>query len=574
MRDFAETRDRYFSTSVEHTCLADWRLLISVWLLVITWIFLVLFYFVPTDYARDIFFYSDTFVSTQIVAHGSIPSAPTAEYINSWGKIITRTKLAAFPLLLSVLSMVTDVDINAFYLYIPTFVLSGMVFLIFFRDLEIPPIQRHLLAAAAGVATPATVMYTLSTVGLGRVLLYISVYIIYITFKNIRSQKPHTLLIYLIPLSLCIVTLFYWYPPHYGKIMLFSGLLVISSLHRGQIRAGIVVVFMIGIILLLQILEMSLTVYSHYILLAIAGIGTLSFTLPTGGNTAPLPTSLPPEYNSLLPLVVLFPLAVYGGLVVIHTAWIKVIHHNETSVSPPSQFAIFAVFWGAGIFLFSVIYLASSTAFLIGRPYLFALPVLFLGTGTAVSRISSLDIRLSTGACLLLLTLVLISTGLQAASTGVAIHSYEPGQPAMQEWITEYDPGLIYTDTVRGAPLAANGYFDVIYPETEEHLLAMFYKDNYSVFTTAVEKRDADAVLLSRSMVTEGLFAAYQTNQPMSDSQYQLRISDSSRVYHSGRHSLVIPTNRNASRRGIGRSSSRDKPNFSETPKRFATLFS
>lgn len=536
---------------------SDWRLLASCWGFAIAGVFLSLSYFAPTDYYRDIFFYADAFVSSQILAQGSVPPQPISEHFNSWGKIGTRTKLPVLPLLLAMYAMITELPVNAFYLYVPAFLFSGAVFLMFFRTLPIPPLEQHLLAAAAGISMPATVTYTVNTVGLGRGLLFFSCYLIYRTARNVFSGERRNILVYQIPLLLCLVSLFYWYPPHYGKVALISGCLIVAATAGGRARTGVLVLPVVAAVLLLQVVQIPIVAYRHYLVLVIAQIATLSFTVPIGGNTAPLSTSLSSGYYSLLPLIVLLPLGLYGGVTVLRAAWTRIARGEKTQTSLPDAFTVFVVCWGVTVLLISAAYLASATAFLISRPYLFALPVIYLGAGVAVARLTVSRPRTSTCLCLAVLALVLSATALQAASTGVGIHTYEPGQRATQEWVSEYDPGVLYTDTVRGAPLAAEGYFDAIYPENETQLWAMFYGSSYTNFTATVAERDADAVLLSRGMVTEGLFAVQQTNRPMDADPYRLRIDASSRVYHDGRRSIVVPTETNAHSRNTSNASGR-----------------
>lgn len=540
VREAAHIEKRDVVTQIK--CRSDWRVIASCWLLVLTSMLLLITHFAPTDYYRDIFFYADTFVTSRILVTGHIPVQPTADHFNSWGKIGTRIRLPVLPLLLSIFSSVTGMSINYFYIYFPSFLFIGIMFLLFFKRLSLPPFQAHLLAAAGGVAFPATVTYTMNVVGLGRGLVVFSCYLIYHTARNVFEREHRTVLLFQFPLLLCLITLFFWYPPHYAKVVLVSGFLIAGLIWYGRVQIGVLLLPIVASLLFLQIFTQPIIAYQHYLILAIEKIAKLSFASPTGGGTESFGTELPSSYYSLLPLLILLPIGLYGGYHVIRSVIQYLMSKNSGSVTVPPSFAIVAAAWGGCVLLLSVIYLATSTGFLVSRPYLFAIPVIFLGGAVGLQRISLSTPRLGTILCIGVVILVISSAGLQASSPGVSIHTYDPGQRAIQDWVTVYDPGLLYTDTVRGAPLASAGYFDAIYPRNKKQVVNVFYR-NYSVFRTAVNKRDADAVLLSRRMVSEGIFAAQRPNIPMSHTQYQGRITNSSQVYSSGSHVILLPSN-------------------------------
>jgi hypothetical protein len=484
-----------------------------------------------------VFFYADTYVVRNIIEHGYL----TTDSVSSdtrvfWGKAFTRETLPILPLLISVIKVVTNINISTIYTAFPSFIITSFAFILIFRRLRVNTFAVILLGVAAGTATPGTSLYTMAPNGSGRGILYTAVVLLVLFLYSIKSKDSKNTTVLALPIIVCMCVLFQWYPPHYAKLLGIVGVVTVAlSYKRLQQMAALLSIIIIGGQLFVWIFTIPLGPYVHYFTLAVSGLSELQISSPLSGGTdvgtneALKSTAIPHKYYSLLPLILLFPSGVYGGL----HAIIK-ITRDRSKLHP---IELVAVSWGITVLVISVFYLATSTGWLIGRPYLLALPVIFLGAGIGLKqRRKSTQIVIS----LLILLLVLVSLSFQAGSAASEIQTYQPGVAEGSQWAGAYASGNIYGDVKTGAPMASSGEFSARYPREFQGLDRGFYSENYTRFCKHM--RPYHGMILNSQMHRTGFYAAALPRKPMNTSAYEMRNKNSMKVYSNNESRYIIPS--------------------------------
>lgn len=503
------------------------KLGLSVALLSTAFAYFTINYYLPTNYFRDVFFYADAFVAHQILQTGFIPRAPAHPNLNYWGKIGTRINLPILPLFLVVIKTVTGAEIHHLYTLMPSFLVSAGGLYTLSKRTGLAVLPTIVLAVAGGLAATATVFYAISPAGLGRGIVFLTVG--FLTLHLRREAHGRSLddqILFGGALIAVMVGAFFWYPPHFIKIagiVFISGVLVTASRRRFALSVSLSV---IAVLIGLLVIEIPLGAYILYVQTAIVKAVHLNFGLPTGAQKVPYPTAYSPHYYSLLPLAILAPVAIVGGLRAVH----EVVFKDARPVT------LVAVGWGVAVLGISALYLATSSSFLVGRTYLLAFPVMIVGAALALGRSS---VRVQTLLTVGVLVLVLSALFLQVGLSAIQIQSYEPGIADGSQWVGSHVDRNVITDTKRGAPMAADGQFDAVYPRTYDRVRAAFYTESYGRFDRAIDS----PVVLSEGMTEYGLYVMTSKHKPISRSAYETRIRRSNVPYTNGEITLVIPRN-------------------------------
>jgi hypothetical protein len=422
-------------------------------------------------------------------------------------------------------TLTADIKIAYIYTLMPAFLVSAGGFYIISTGMDIRTFPLIVLSIAGGVAASATVVYTISPAGLGRGIIFLTVGVLIIYLQRDESGRSifDQTLFAGVFVSVMLST-FFWYLPHFIKI---SGILilvgVLAAIFQRQFTLSISLT-VIAVLIGLLIFEIPLVTYLSYLKIAITRAIELNFGLPTGANQSPHPTAYSPKYYSLLPLLILAPTAVAGGLLAIR----EVLFRESRSV------AVVAVSWGIAVLSISGLYLATSSSFLVGRTYLLAFPVMVVGAAFAVERTSMKTQTFISGTFLILVFSALF---LQAGLPAVQVQSYEPGIAEGSQWIGSNVNRNVVTDLKRGAPMAATGEFNSVYPQDYPQVQALFYTENYTRFSQSTNR----PVVLSEGMTVYGLYVLKSNHKPISQSAYEVRITRSNVPYTNGEVRLVIP---------------------------------
>lgn len=505
------------------------KLAISILLVTSAAVYLSNFYLVPTNYAREVYFYAEYFVSGEILTTGHLPN--TAPAPSRWGKIGTVNRTPVLPVFLSIYSLVLDVPVSIIYTLFPSVPLVTISMMAVLRRWGLSLPVSALLSGAGAITFPATVVYLVTPRPIGLVLTFSAVLLVVIF--GVQSARQSTTysqhFAYILLISLFFLYKFFRYPPALVSLAVMITIVGVLALAKGRLEnpsewrpVAIVSLLAISVLISLLIFELPLPNYVSKIklvILNVAGQGTIN---PVSAYTGSSPTAYSTAYYSLLPIPILLPLAVVGGVYTIFDLW-----RRWDIVS------IVAVSWGAMTVLKTAIYIITSEGWLVTRGYFFALPVMFLGASRYLrEKRESRQLILASA----LLVVVILMMVLQFSYPPAAIQTYEPGIKSGSQWGGEYVDGPIQTDHKLGSPIAAEGNFNAFYPRTNEYELtrALFY-DDYDKFN----KRVDGFVMYSEGMTEYGLRAGLEYHKPMSDRAYAVRMNKSSRVYTNGEVSIV-----------------------------------
>jgi hypothetical protein len=481
--------------------------------------------FTPTNYFRDVFFYADQRVLKYILSNGQIPNPEVLEFTNYWGKIGSRSKLPIMPLLIFSLHKISGVSASIIYTLGCGFLVNIGIFFILYRRLKLPAIPALLCGTAAGISLPATVLYTVGASSLLKGMLYAGYFFIGLSIHNVlkKNRGAYSLQI-ILPLSIVLVAAFYWYPPNFAMLAAVSAVVVIAPIHK-KAPVGLLATIVLSGFLFMLIFEIPLTSYVYYSEIAIVQFSKLQFALPTSGAGTTIPTSLSRNYYSLLPLPVLFLVATFGGYKAIRGI---IVNKSTDAIS------MLAVIWGIAVIIFSLLYLATASSWLTGRVYTLSQPVLFLGFGIALVQLKTKhQITLSS----ILVTLVLISFVLQAGTPAIQIQTYQPGIETGSQWAGTHSSGPILSDLKGGAPMAAEGNYDAVFPEQYQSGHSIFYTTQIQDYCRAMG--EYDSVFLYDEMSKSGIYFLKQPQKPIPEGLYELRIQYSSKTYSNGEGNLL-----------------------------------
>jgi len=499
------------------------KLSISGFLCTFAFIYFIMNYNIPTTYARDTFFYADFFIANEIISDSTIPLVNEIDFTNRWGKIGNRAKLPILPLLLAIAHLITNLSISSIYVLFPSFVLISVGFYIIIKKYDISLLTTTIIAICGGITAPATVFYTItiSAVVQGMTVLSIALLGVQITHFNKSETNTISRLLFTVIFILLLLFLFYWYPPDY---LIFSGIIFVSGLLLIFKQKGVYlypVLIVASVLIGLQVIELPLPSYLRNFQLAVLQISTLDFANPANANVVSYPTAYSPKYYALIPLAGLIPISLIGGIA-------SFVDYRKDADSA----TIIALSWGIVIVLISGIYLANSTAWLIGRTYFLAFPVIILGAARGLEYINK---KRQIFVSLLLLGLVLVSVVLQAGLPPVQIQSYEPGVKTGSQWAGTYATQNVVTDHKTGAPMAARGDFIAEYPRNYTYARQVYYTEDYKKF----DKNFQGLLVLSKGMTRYGIFVMESAHKPISKTAYQQRVEYSSRIYSNGEVSVI-----------------------------------
>ncbi|WP_211338356.1 hypothetical protein [Haloterrigena salifodinae] len=515
----------------------DWRVAVSTALVLLTVPIIFITILSPTSFYRDVYFYADEYMIRQIISHGEVQSNihmydnPNI-VLDNWGKIATREKLPVLPILLSQLSLVTNLPANLFYIAFPGYIFITLCYFLFFRKIFDNMFLATILSVLGSLAPNIPVNYTMNITIAANGIILLSVYLLYrIISKDSSFVTPMAEIV-----SLCIFStaLFFWYPPHFGVVL--SVLLVIFLLSffidTRQV-VPLLIPISICILTFIQIFEIPLSTYIHYIQISIVRVVSLNIGSPVSGQTSPIPTAIQPQYYSLIPLIILIPLGGYGGVIALkHT--LAVLQHQKFDLVP-----VIAISWGFAILGIALFYLSSGEAFLTGRPFQLSIPVIMLGTAFGLNRVSS---KSKIWACLVLLVLALLMVSsfyLQSSDMRNDIQTYGAGAEESGKWTSSYAQGRLISDIGSGAPSASSGYLNIVHPDNSSELSASFYSSNHSEYNRYIHSKDASGSILSSRMYNKGIFALGLPQRPTDRHVIESRRDQSNTVYSNGNYWIV-----------------------------------
>ncbi|WP_435156753.1 hypothetical protein [Haladaptatus sp. DFWS20] len=480
------------------------------------------------------FFYADDYIIKKIIENGRI-SAQFSQLnrvdlvLRNWGKIKTRENLPILPIFLSELSIISGLQANIFYIFFPGYLFIWGSYFILFRKIVTQGKLAFLLAGLGSIAPNIPVNYTMNVTSVANGIIILSTFLLYRAFENReKSSRPiHELIV--LCLFLCI--LFFWYPPNFGLVLgLVVVLLFISLMIKNRLYVSLLLPIVVGGLIAMQIFEIPLGSYVFYIRTSTVRLLELKLSLPTSGQSSPLPTAISPSYYSLIPLVFMIPLGGYGGLLALKKAVLTLRGRDSDST------AVIAVAWGIAILFVALLYLSSGHSFLIGRPFQLSVPVIMIGVAFAIDRISYRYKRVT---LILIFALVITfssSFHLQATDIRNDIQTYGPGADASGEWINTYASGLLLSDVGSGAPSVGSGYVKIIHPDTYHDLQAVFYAERYGQYEKYISSNNISGTILSERMYRDGIFALGLPQQSINQSALQKRINRSNSVYSNGHY--------------------------------------
>lgn len=487
--------------------------------------------YLSTTFYRDVFFYADEFVVHEILQTGQIVPGAESRLADSplmsenWGKIRSRKNLPILPILMATLTQVTGLSPNIWYIIFPGYVFLWLSYFVFFRCFLRSQRTAFVIAGAGSLAPAIPVIYSLNVTSLSNGLILLSV------FCLAKSLSEHKVQVgWSISIGLFLTCLFFWYPPNFVLVgSLLAVVFVVSLLSDQQVKIELILPLVIVGWMFMQIFEIPLGTYIHYLTTSIVSLSNFQFTLPTGGQTSPVATVIKPNYYSLLALVSLFPLGVYGGLLAMRDSW-------KTSRFREHPYSLVAVCWGIAIFCVSVVYMGTGQSFLAGRPYQLSVPVMVVGVAIASrsrERFGQLAI------IILLVTTVAGSFTLQATDPRAELQTYGPGSEDAGEWGARYLEGTYLSDVKAGAPLAGQGYLQVEHPDSIGNVSPLFYSRQREKFESYVEAKGAEGMVLTRDMRRTGIFASTLPHKPISERAYSIREKYYNKIYSSGDHNYI-----------------------------------
>lgn len=487
----------------------------SVYLIAIEWQ-------IPTNYARNTFFYADYFVADQIVATGYVPADGAFEVTKYWGKINSKLKLPLLPAMLAVLQIVADVPFHSSFTFFPSVLLIAVSFFVLFKRMGVSRLTGIILAVVAGFAVPATPRYPIELYAAITGIMCLGVAVLQMKIDSPPSTGVNRIR-HLVLLVIFMAFLFYWDPE---KFFILSGILGITGIilfaQRERMLPYLILLVASGA-LFIQIFELPLRPYIVQLQSSILSFATLDFSNPLsayagggGGGAEGGGGGQRRPYYSLLPLPVLLPLAAVGGI------------YTLRGINDPSErTSVIAVAWGIIALSLSVVFMIASAGWLAGRSYTFAVPVMILGCARFVKMMRK---YLQYSVSVLLLVLVLSSVLLQLTVPLIHLHTYEPGIEDGADWASTHANSTVITDHKLGAPFAAKGDFDVMFPREDiEMTRGVFYSDDYTEF-----RRHADGpVLVAEGMKSYGVRAA-GARGPIPDGVFDTITGRSNSVYSNG----------------------------------------
>ena len=501
-------------------------------LLSISFIYITVEHNLPTNYFRDTFFYADKFVSDKIILNGQTPDIESINVPNEWGKIGTQVRLPLLPIHLVITHLISGVSISTLYTTVPMFLLMSFALFILCQGMGISILPSTIFALAGGVAAPATAFYTIAFSSVSQAALYLGVIAILIYERQsdpISKTTTHKV-VAAIPLLALSLFLFYRYPPSFLIIILILLFSNIISFLQNRRPLFPIAIFITLLLIGYQVFTIPLPAYVSSFQSVAYQVIHLEFANPSTAGSFSYPTAYSPTRFSLLPLPVLFPLSLLGGALCL----------NE-SRSGSNLASTIAVAWGITAIFVSVIYFANATSWLIGRSFFLALPVLILGAARGTLFLSSRTTQTNLVEVLLpllVLFLVISSVGLQLSSPSSQIKSYEPGIAEGAQWSGSYIEDEITTDHKLGAPMAAEGNFNVKYPRSYPEVESIFYTTNYSDFADNA----SEYMILSKGMTEYGIRVLESDHIPISEEAFETRESRSKKIYSNG-EVVVINTN-------------------------------
>jgi len=474
----------------------------------------------PTNLARNTFFYADYYVADQIVETGSIPNLVFPPHW--WGKIINRTKVVAIPLFLAILKLVANVSFSASYTQIPSFLLiSGSLYIIISR-LDLSIVSRSLLALAGGVAIPATAYYATQANSLvkGVAFLVPALLIIDISGMIGEENSPPNLstVVLIVPI---LFTIFFWHPSRFFVIsgtIAFIGVLAFIRDRRQPLYLSLAAIC--GFILLL-VFYIPLNAYILGIQKAVIGLSQFDISSPMSTGTESYPTAYSPKYYSLIPLPLIFCLSFVGGLLVL-------LEYREG----PSPFSIVSLSWGLSVLFLSLLYLATSTSWLVGRSYILALPVMVIGSAKTISLLSN---RKQNTVSILLLLLILLSFGLQLGTPEINLRVYETGIQGGADWTNKYIDEPVSTDRKIGAIIAADGGFNARYPDDYNRTRDLYYSNNTSLYRSLINRYS----VLSTYMTEYGFVGGDNSYKAIDEGHFNAIVKSSDKIYSNNKTTVI-----------------------------------
>lgn len=501
------------------TKLARYKITLVTILTILSVVYLSVNHFAPTQYARNTYFYADYAVANQILNSGYVFDH-SISVPNRWGKITTIQKTPILPVFLAILDLVTNTRFQLYYVGFPSMLLIIGSLAILLRRMGLDLLPSVVLAVSGSLIAPTTSYYPISinTVSLGVLFLGVSILAILLDLRD--EFKTRASIIALFPILL--IFLFYRYPPHF--VILFGIIILVSGANFKQRKRFSVFysVLTIGLLILLQIFELPLNAYVNYLRYALLNLATFQIIDPTVAFSSAPPTVYEPRYYSLIPGFVLIPISFIGGCLYM----IDFYKNRDRKQAIPLA-------WGLIVICISVAYILTSTGWLVGRGYFFAIPVMLLGVGRVLHHRS---IRTNSLICLVILLMGMMSLVLQLGIPVIGFHSYEPGINEGAEWAGEYSNSEIHTGHKIGAAMAAKWKFNGRYPKDYNEIEPLFYTENYSLFKRTVES----PIMLSRGMTEYGFRAAGFTHRPMSESAYEIRMEQSDVIYQNGNSVMIL----------------------------------
>ena len=507
----------------------DWKLALSILLVSTAAVYLSNFYIVPTNYAREVFFYADYFITGEILSTGHVPK--TASSPSRWGKIGTVKQTPIIPIFLSTYSLILAVPVSLIYTLFPAVPLVAVSMMAVLRRWGLSLSVGALISSAAAITLPATAMYLITPRPVGTVLTFSAVLLIVIfgirDVNNPIGASQKFAFVFLIFLFLMFK--FFRYPLSLVNLALLIGIVGLIVLFRNWAKTdsderpvATVLLITISVLISLLIFDLPLPNYIskiQLVILNLAGVGQIN---PVSAYAESPATAYSTAYHSLLPLPILLPMAIIGGIYALFDVWKQ---HDYVS--------IVAVAWGAMAIINTVMYIASSEGWLVARGYFTALPIMFLGASRYL-RQKTVSKQFMLASILLVTAIVMIV--LQFSVPPAAIQTYEPGIKSGSQWGGEYVDEPIQTDQKLGSPMAAKGKFNAYYPRSNQYEMTqtLFYED-YDRFDSRID----GFVMYSKGMTEYGLRAGLEYHQPMSEAAYTARINKSDRIYANGEVSVL-----------------------------------
>jgi hypothetical protein len=230
-----------------------------------------------------------------------------------------------------------------------------------------------------------------------------------------------------------------------------------------------------------------------------------------------------PSYG-YLPILVLLPLGVLGGLLIFKTTYDHRGNENNSIV---------LVSWGVALSTAIIGYSLTGLDFVLGRAPGIGGPLLYIasGVGVAYIRTRSNAKTYLIISCIILL-LISASFALRATTPQTQIQSYPSTADDYSKWTHTYTEGDLYGGMKLGAPLAAEGDFRYMYPQSKSELRSMFYSENESQSQLCEE--NISYLVLSDHYVNTGVYALGQTNKPMSQNKFDILYEGYDSVYNNG----------------------------------------